>query len=231
MKHKIFFLAFFIFNYSVSYAQKTEVSLALNSGLFYFSGSGAGNTSFFNYNATNNIGYVNNPWGTDATISYGLSGEVKYLTKSGFLVNADLGIELLRNRKDLLPQDGTSNFNGESYLTQTFLNLYPSLGYRLNSNQVSIDLLLGMDLAYSLNAKEKVNVNSSTGLAFSTDRKRETIDFDIRPRPQIGINYKNYGLYIGYSVGTKNYQDNIIGSKNSEVRANYLRFGINYNLK
>ncbi|WP_168187453.1 hypothetical protein [Pedobacter sp. G11] len=34
-----------------------------------------------------------------------------------------------------------------------------------------------------------------------------TIDFDLRPRPQFGLTYQNYGLYLAYSVGTENHQD------------------------
>ncbi len=48
-----------------------------------------------------------------------------------------------------------------------------------------------------------------------------TIDFDLRPRPQFGLTYQNYGLYLEYSVGTKNYQDGIVGSPNHQVNANY----------
>ncbi|AZI26785.1 hypothetical protein EA772_16110 [Pedobacter sp. G11] len=58
-----------------------------------------------------------------------------------------------------------------------------------------------------------------------------TIDFDLRPRPQFGLTYQNYGFYLAYSVGTKNYQDGIVGNPNHQVNANYLRFGINYKLK
>ena len=66
---KIFFTIFCFALWSNSYGQKTEFSIAFNSGLFSFAGQSAEKETFINYNSVKNSSYTNNPYGAENSLS------------------------------------------------------------------------------------------------------------------------------------------------------------------
>ena len=138
-----------------AFGQKTEFSLSANSGLFSFSGQSASRTTFINYTESTNSGYANNPYGSMNALCYGLSVNLKRVTKKKFLLGFDLGYENLRSKvavTEISDYTGTSNnmvdASGKTFLNNHFINLYPYWGYRFTTQKLNTDLTGGFDIAY-----------------------------------------------------------------------------------
>lgn len=220
-----------------AFGQKTELKLSFNSGLFSFTGAAAENNTFINFDDKGYYGYTNNPYGSKNGLCYGLSGNIKRVTKRNLILGFDLGYEVLRSkilidRMSFYTDNSTyqSEATGESFLKYSSINLYPQIGYRFNTIPVSFDVTGGFDLGYCLKATEKGNATLWNGAIYITSVDRETIKTDIRPRLQVSTNYKKAGFYVGYSYGLANY---LSGSKGGspEAYARLIRFGLTYKLK
>ncbi len=218
------------------YSQNTEYGYRLNSGLFSFSGQSSEAYTFINYNLDKNDGYTNNPYGSKSGLSYGISANISRITKNNMAFGIDLGYELLRSKiyiDRVSEHNGTTNqmieATGKTYLNNSFINLFPSIGYRFSTSNLFFDLSGGIDFAYCLSTTEKGSATSSTR-KYVTKRDRKTINMDFRPRIQIGIYKNKTGIYIGYSKGVKNYKPGYAGGVN-EVFGNIFRFGIKYRIK
>lgn len=214
-------------------AQKAELNLSLNSGIYTFRGGGTMYENFFNTNSENTFGYANNPYGKQVTLSYGVSANIKHIADNNFLLGADFGFEVLRSKKNILAASRESAI-GSSILTQNFINLYPFVGYRVDAKIVSIDFLLGLDFAYATSFKERDMVN---GTSYERSVTTESGDFDYRPRAQVGLNYQRFGVYAGYSLGIIDYRKGLLSdpypgapSSDQSVRASFLRFGLSFRL-
>lgn len=219
------------------HAQRTEYSIALNSGLFSFTGKSATSTSFINYNGSLNYSYTNNPFGSQSGLSYGLSGNVKRISKHYFLVGFDLGYERLISKTSINSVSASTatmtygyDASGKTMLNFDFINFQPFAGYRINAGAIILDVTAGMDIAFCLNATEKGNATSVTGTEYSTNVNRKNITTDLRPRVQLSAHYRKTGIYLGYSLGLYNYQSGIIGGSN-DCYSRMLRFGVAYRLR
>jgi hypothetical protein len=222
-------------------AQKIEYGIALNSGLFAFRGDGVAKNGQFNAGADGKSGYVNNPYIYNSTMSYGFSFTTKFIKNHAF-IGLDLGYDLLRSKTNfefgpipaVMTDPPYQTYKGKSILNQNFINLFPSLGYKKKNNEVTIEFMLGTDLAYCLSAKERYDVISNTKVSLIGTNDRKAIDFDIRPRVQGSVGYMKCSFYVGYSVGVKDYNNGqiLIGGAGGSnvVRANYIRFGLSYKL-
>lgn len=233
-KVSLLIISFLVF--TNSFGQKTELRIALNSGLFSFSGESAQSNTFINYSDQNNSGYTNNPFGSKNGLSYGLSGNVRRVTKRNFIIGFDLGYERLSSKiliKEVAGFTGNTtyqyNASGQTYLNYNFINLNPYLGHRFNLKQISIDATGGFELGYCLSANEKGSAKDANGKEYRTSIERKTIDLDVRPRIQLAVNYQKAGIYAGYSYGFSNYKREYVGGIN-ECRARMVRFGITYQL-
>ncbi len=237
MKNTLLFFFFLLFTSQI-HAQKTEISIALNSGLFSFRGQSTTDVSAINFSDKFNSGYTNNPYGSKLGLCYGISGNLKRVSKKNFIVGFDLGYEVLRSKVliDVVNgYSGTSTYQdfgvGRTIFNLNCANLYPYFGKRFNVQKFSFDLLLGADFAYIINAYEKGILNSHKDGVYETSKDRNTIDFDIRPRIQLGINYHKIGIYTGYSYGLANYHRGFDGGLINDSHSEMIRFGLNYKVK
>jgi hypothetical protein len=214
------------------YAQKPEIRVALNSGLYSFRGSGTVQESALNVNSSLGAVYTNNPYGRNREISYGISGNLKFVA-SKFVFGLDLGYEVLRSKVGINAVYGdrgvTTDASGKAILSQGFVNIFPFAGYQLKGKLVSIDLIGGLDLAYCTSVREKANATSN-GTVYTSSVDRKVEDFDYRPRVQAGINYQKFGAYAGYSFGLINYRRGLLGGPITFAQTSYIRFGISYQL-
>jgi hypothetical protein len=234
---KLLLPSIFLFANTIIFGQKTELSIGLNSGLFSFSGKSAEKISSINFDDKTNSGYTNNPYGSEVGLCYGISGNVKRVTKSTFIIGFDLGYETLRSKIAIDKINGftgsstyQSSAIGKTFLNFNTINLHPFLGKRFNAKNISFDLLAGLDFAYILSANEKGSAIGSNDALYETTRNRSTIDFDIRPRIQLTVNYHKSGIYLGYASGSANYKSGYVGGIN-ETYGNLIRFGVSYRLK
>ncbi len=222
---------------NVSYGQKTEFWVSLNSGLFSFAGVSAESVTGINFNKQMQSGYTNNPYGSKCGLAIGLSGNIKRVSKQNFVLGADLGYEKLRSKIEInkiYGRSGSSTYSldatGKTFLNSNFISLRLFAGYRLPVNKVILDFTGGLEIGYCLSAKESGSATDSDGTKYETSADRQTIDFDFRPGIQVAANYKNAGAYIGYSFGLTNYRADFDGGKN-EAYARLLRFGLTHQIK
>ena len=234
---KKYLLSFFTcIAFTSAFAQKTELHFALNSGLFSFSGKAANAVSYISYNDDNQSGHTNNPFGAKSAISYGFSGNLKRITKRNFILGLDLGYESLRSKVTINTVNGyTGNSTyqleatGKTILSSDFINIFPSLGHRFNTNKVAIDLTGGFDIGANLKMQESGKATAVDGTVFTTDVDRKTISTDVRPRIQVSANYNKMGIYAGYSYGFLSYKAGYVGGS-TECVARFVRFGLTYQL-
>jgi len=228
----------FLFFLTFSYAQKTEFGISLNSGLFSFAGSLAESATFINYSL--NSGSTNNPYGSKNGLSYGISANLKQVTKKNLVLGLDLGYEVLGSKVSInsvwISNDEYYDAEGQTFLNNDFINLFPQIGYRFNTKKVSFDLVAGSDIAFCLNTAEKGEATASNGLTYTTSGDQKTITKDFRPRIQLSANYKKAGIYAGYSYGLTNYLPDLLwGTSNQGGKygaySRLLRFGLTYRLK
>lgn len=227
-----FFLFFGLLPLSLK-AQQFEIRANLNSGLYSYVGPGTESVSRIN-SAT----YTNNPYGSKGGLSYGLSFNARGVTEHHFIYGADLGYEMLRSRVKLEYQDVigdiSSSFKGNTYLNNSFINLFPYLGGRFLVNKRTFDLVGGMDIGYILSSTEKGDAKSTDNAAFhiQTSVDRLNRKSDLRPRIQLSTEFKHgVGVYIAYSQGIRNYQEKVLGGGAHDTYSRMWRLGISYLLK
>jgi len=216
--------------------QKTELRVSLNSGLFSFSGVSAKATTSINYDDQTKSGYTNNPYGSKAALCYGVSLNLKRVTKMNIIFGLDLGYETLRSKISIDRIDGYNgtpyqySASGKTFLNNSFLNFNPFIGYRFIVNNICFDLTGGFDYGYILKANEDGSATATNGIKYTTSLDRKDITFDLRPRVQLSTEYKVIGLYIGYSYGLMDYMMHYKGGTN-DASARLFRFGITYKIK
>ena len=216
---------------ALSYGQKTEFRISLNSGLFSFHGKSAEKISFINYNDKTQSGYTNNPYASENGLCFGLSGDIKTVTRKNFIFGIDAGYEVLRSKieiNEIFGYTGSSTYQipakGQTIFKYGFINLHPFFGYRLATKPINFDLTGGLDLGDCLSTKEDGTATASNGVNYKISGNRNIIKFDIRPRIQIAADYKKIGAYIGYSSG-------VLMHSSNGCHERLLRFGLTYQLK
>lgn len=217
---------------TMCYAQMTEFSVSLNSGLFSFRGTSTVKSSSYYISAEYNYPL----YGSKDGLSYGVSMAIKRVTNTKILVGLDAGYEMLRSKVAIdaityAPYSSSlTPARGQTYLNNSFINLFPYSGYRFScSNNFDIDLTGGIDFGFCTNSTEKSKVKDANGKKYKSSIDRKTINTDIRPRVQITTYYKNFGVYAGYSLGLVNYKSGYIGGTN-DAYSNLIRFGLTFRL-
>ena len=230
------FIAIFLVVLSLNaFGQSTEYGINLNSGFFRYTGESAEKAEQINYNLDKEDGYTNNPYGSKYGLSYGISTNIRRITKSNLRLGIDLGYEILRSRIDInAVWQHSDNINetvpvsGKTNLNSSFVNLFPSVGYQYNKSSMILFFDCGFDFGYCINGNERGNAKSELR-DYETSRERKTIEFDFRPRIQIGIQKHKIGGYIGYSKGLINYKSGFNGGTN-EAYSEMIRMGLTYKL-
>ena len=218
---------------SFSYSQKTELRANAYSGLFFFRGTGSMPTSTIY--VSDDHGYYNPmPYGRKSAFSYALELQAQRVSKQNHLYGVGLGFERLTSRarvdSSYYTFFGKKPDTGNVTLANDFVTLYPYIGQRFNANKISIDLQLGVDLAFSTRVYDKAKLTREKEITYS--EKMNNYPLDIRPRLQLNAYHNRMGVSIGYSVGLKNvYKYDNPYFVNNKAYTNFLRVGISYKLK
>lgn len=227
MKKVLFFLLLSILFQPV-FAQKNEWNLSFSSGLFSFRGSGTKQPTFISGYVPNHKSYAN-PYGTLWCPIVGLSTSIKKVTRSNLLFGVELSYEILRGGNKIVgiaDADTVYPTSGKAHINQNFINLFPQFGYRIRVKKVSVDVLLGFDLAYGfgLNGTAKTSTEGRSKLSYNHDNL-----LDLRPRIQVAVNYRRMSAFIAYAHGLIPYNFDEIGAANY-IFAQILRIGVAYRL-
>ncbi|SEP11712.1 hypothetical protein SAMN05192574_1242 [Mucilaginibacter gossypiicola] len=230
-------------------AQKLEVSVQANTGLFHFAGKSTSATTQVLQGSTTGdpMNRANNPYGNKNGFSYGGSIQVQTISKGGFIVGLQGGYELLRSKVevnkyipitsvlygDYLPiaaNDPSFAVTGHVAFQNQSINLNPYIGYRFQLNKVKLDILPGMDLGLILDSRDKGEVKDKDGKIYKVDYKRSKAPTDVRLRLGAVASYGRYGLNASFAHGVSNYMKDMVGDASFNAHSEYFRLGLSYRL-
>ncbi|WP_114936474.1 outer membrane beta-barrel protein [Mucilaginibacter endophyticus] len=249
MKKYLLILAPLMFSGLRLCAQKLEVSVQANTGLFHFAGkSSTATTQVLQGSITGDpMNRANNPYGNKNAFGYGGSIQVQTISKGGFIVGLQGGYELLRSKVevdkyspittvlyyDYLPitaNDPSFTVTGHVAFQTQSINLNPYIGYRFLLSKVNLDILPGMDIGLILNSRDKGEVKDKDGKIYKVDYKRSKAPTDIRLRLGAAASYGRYGLNASFAHGVSNYMKDMIGDASFNTHSEYFRLGLSYRL-
>jgi hypothetical protein len=239
---------FFIF--TSLHAQKIELSVQANSGVFHYAGKSATAESYIHQGPPKVSNYTNNPYGNKNGFGYGATLQGQFVSKGGFIAGLQAGYEVLKSKVDIngillynnsygffpsltYVQAPPAEAKGETYLKNKFINVSPYVGYRINLKKMKLDLMPGFDLGFGLSTYEngKATTTDGNNTTVQTDLKREKAPTDVRLKFGAALIYNRFGLTASYARGVTNYQANLIGDTDLEAHSELMRFGVSYRLK
>lgn len=227
------FLLLFCFAefFNFSDAQKTELLLNFNSGLFSFGGKSPTSISEIIENSYfPDKGYTNNPYGTKPELSFGFSWGVQRVSRKKNIFGASIGYETLKSKVDIntISYNGINrSASGRTTLTSNFIYLYPYYGHRFFYKKLHLDFTAGLDIAFCTDSKENGSATDSNDNTVTAYSQREQPNPDVRLRAQLSLYYNHLGIYTGYSYGVTNFTPSMTGV-GEENYARLFRFGIIY---
>jgi len=234
-----------------AYAQKIEIAVQANSGLFHYSGNGSTSRSSLNPGPDNQL-HADNPYGNQNGFSYGADMQMQYVSKSGFITGLQAGYEILRSKMDadftmyyLFGASGNYNIagpaqaapdaSGKAFLQNQDININPYIGYRLHTKGTKIDLMPGIDIAYNISSNYNGSVTATDGSSVrKIDYQLPKAPADVRLRFGVAASWSKFGFTASYSHGVTNYTSNqdFLGAAatNTSVKSELIRLGISYRI-
>ena len=230
------------------FAQKIEVSIQTNSGLFHYSGPSATSTSSIIKNASTAQNFTDDPYGDKNGFSYGGNIQIQYVNKKGFIIGLQTGYEILRSKVDinvyypntssmypiipgpLTPVPVKIPVTGQTYLQNNDININPYIGYRLQLKKIKIDVMPGLDFGFNTNSYYKGSATDNSGNVYQTNMTFPHAHTDLGLRFGVAANYKKFGITANYAHGLTNLAKDVYGTSNSIVHSELLGFGITYRI-
>jgi hypothetical protein len=234
-----------LFSLTQLFAQKFEVSIQANSGLYHYDGKASASVSFINQGSTDKGNYTNNPYGSKNGFSYGGDIQGQYVSKCGFITGLQAGYEVLRSKVDIngyypstiylfnsnyIAQSYQIPVKGQSFLQNQDININPYIGYRLQTKKIKIDMMPGIDLGFNVSSYDKGKAIDSTGNTYRTNLKKLDAPTDVRLRFGVAATYKRFGITAAYAHGLTNIAKNLSSDSSYEIHSELLRFGITYRI-
>jgi hypothetical protein len=232
-----------LFSLTQLFAQKFEVSIQANSGLYHYDGKASASVSSINQGSTDKENYTNNPYGSKNGFSYGGDIQGQYVSKCGFITGLQAGYEVLRSKVDINSYVPSyfyvffTNYStyqipvkGQSFLQNQDININPYIGYRLQAKKIKIDMMPGIDLGFNISSYDKGKAVDSAGNVYRTNLKRLDAPTDVRLKFGIAATYKRFGITAAYAHGLTNIAKNLSSDSSYEIHSELLRFGITYRI-
>jgi hypothetical protein len=230
------------------FAQKIEISLQANSGLFHYAGNATASTSFINSaDGSPPQGTINNPYGNKNGFGYGGDVQAQYVSKGGFIAGLQGGYDVLRSIVDINgvyppfflfgpAEELATPAKGQIALQNQNFNINPYLGYRLNLKKIKIDFMPGIDVSFNVNSYDKGTVTTTDGMVYKVDNKMPKPPTDVRLRLGIAATLNRFGLTAGYAYGLTNFASNLdvnasgTSTPAPNAHSELIRFGISYRI-
>jgi len=234
------------------HAQKIEIAVQANSGLFHYSGNASTASTFFLPGSAASQYRSNNPYGSENGFSYGAGMQAQFVGKSGFILGLQAGYDLFRSKEAI---NGVYPYNnsyapdfytiatanaipfsasGEAFIVNQDITLNPYIGYRLQAKKIKIDLMPGVDISYNFSSYNKGNATASDGTAYKADYNLDKAPTDVRLRFGAAAWYNRWGITASYAHGLINYTSNLdylgAAAGPNTVNSEVIRFGIIYRI-
>ncbi|TGE22411.1 hypothetical protein E5K00_19415 [Hymenobacter aquaticus] len=231
----------------LGYAQTTEVSLHLTSGLSNFRGKNATETTAimvpdneavppYKYLYTlMDVPYAADPFGKKLGVSYGAAAQVQHVTARHLVFGAQGGYEVLRSRTPIFVVFDKHDFGlsakGHATLANSFINLHPFVGYRLTRGPLDYDLTVGPEIGLLQRSHEtaEATLTDFKDAAYTTDLERSQRKVDVRARLNATVYYHRLGFSLGYSLGLSKYRPDY-ASSSEQLYSQVFRTGISYRI-
>lgn len=224
------------------FAQKTELGVQLNSGLFSFHGDQVKRNAYVSYNDRDlSVGDSRSSGGTafggKNGLNMGVGFNLKHVTRIKVFFAAEVGFDYSKSRIsiDKMYWNGEEPANGAANLRFATIYWAPTIGYRLSIQKVNIDLGLGVDVSRLIKSTEKMDARSTVSVKHLGYVREALLEqnksywFDLRPHANLKVSYKRFGAFCSYSLGTTNYIKGTVGTTAlSHTYSRLWRFGLSY---
>jgi len=222
----------------LSYAQKLEYAVHLNSGLFNYGGESATRHSdLIYYNGSQAPNFTLNPYGKKSGFSYGVALHLQSQIRKSSILGLQIGYESTKSQVKItqayVPYSSYSapNASGKTTLTNQYITVHPAVGKRIFLNKLTLNLTLGPEAGLCLKSTEKGEVTTSQGKHYTTHLELNQPAIDWRARANAQLSYQRMGLLIGYSYGFTNYFQMLAGTTPaSKIYSRFLRLGVSYQI-
>ncbi|RYY20759.1 MAG: hypothetical protein EOO36_02540 [Cytophagaceae bacterium] len=223
-----------------AFGQHIEFSGRAGAGFSEFRGGTAttATTVVTTNDGTTESSRVVNPYGKHLGTGFGLSVRAQRVGKVGLLTAFDLGFDWMQARADVnyLYYNGLTSYSrsasGTVHLYTPSVTAFGGVGWRLAGGKYALDALVGPELAYVFNAREKGNGATSVNGSWSTDLARNPANrLDFRLRGDLTLWRSNVGLTASYSNGFTNYQPATSVAPSPDAMVRLARVGLAYRFK
>ena len=223
-----------------AFGQTIEFSGRANAGFSEFRGNTATTTTTVvtTNDGTSESSRAVNPYGKRLGAGFGASVRAQRVGKAGLLTALDLGFDWMQARSDVstIYYNSSSSYSraatGTVHLYTPCITAFGGVGWRLAGQKLALDALVGPELAYVLNAREKGDGTTSANGGWSTDVDRSPANrLDFRLRGDVTLWRSQVGLTLSYSNGFANYQPATTATASPDAKVRLLRVGLAYRLK
>ena len=223
-----------------AYGQQIELSGRANVGFSEFRGQTATTTTTVVSSSTSGAesSRAVNPYGKHLGTGFGASVRAQRIGKSGLLTALDLGFDWMQARTTVnyIYYNSSTNSYGRTasgivHLYTPCVTVFAGAGWRLAGQKLTLDALVGPELAYVLNARERGSGASTVNGGWSTDLERTPDSrLDFRLRGDLTVWRGRVGLAASFSTGFANYQPATSSVPSPDAQARLLRAGLAYRL-
>ena len=168
-----------------------------------------------------------------SAFSYAFELEKQRITRQNNIYGIGISYEVLTSKVNInkVIENGYIYYQypatGKTTLKNTFVTINPFVGHRYSYHNMTLDLLIGIDLAFILKSTEQGNATTNSISSYTVENNKTKPAIDFRPRIQLKIQKNKVGVIAGYSLGLTNYQQ----QGNSNAYTSFLRLGLSYQLK
>ena len=222
-----------------AFGQHIEYSARANAGFSEYRGDNATLTTAISTTGSTETSRAVNPYGKRLGTGAGASLRAQRVGKAGLLTAFDLGFDWMQARTNVNYISYSSaagsydrTASGTVHLYTPAITAFLGAGWRLGGEKLALDALVGPELAYVLNAKEKGSGDSSVNGGWSTDLSRPPANrLDFRLRGDVTIWRNQVGLMASFSTGFANYQPATTSIPSPDAMVRLARVGLAYHFK
>jgi hypothetical protein len=211
------------------FAQNPEFSFGVHGGFMHFSGSSATSSTSI---TQDQINYTTNPYGSKMGPGFGVYIQGQYFIKSQFFAGLQIGADALKSKVTVTEVNTLANpfprqANGNSNISSHYLNANPYIGVRFPLSNINLDLIVGLESAYVIDAYDEGLARYYDGTTeIRTNHSVKTIKIDNRIKLGLAIYYNRFSITANYAQGLSNYinRSGVGGNINTGI----LRVGLNF---